>query len=175
MIIKEASQVGDPIIRAKAKPVTKVTSTETKKIVKDLIDSMRYHNLVGMAAPQIGISKRVFVTEIRATKLRKGRKLDSVRVFINPKITKLSKLKILDWEGCGSVAEAQLFSKVPRSKTIEVEAYNLEGKKFALVATDLLARIIQHETDHLNGVIFMDRITDTKTLMSRGEYLRIRR
>jgi len=85
MIIKNATQIGNPVIRAKAKPVKLATSPRTKKIVRDLIDSMRYHGLVGMAAPQIGISLRVFVTELRETNVRRAKDADVVRVFINPK------------------------------------------------------------------------------------------
>lgn len=171
MIIKIPTQIGNPVIRRRSKTVRKITSKETKKIVRDLIDSMRHHQLVGMAAPQIGINLRIFVTEIRKTKLRKNRSEDALRIFINPTITSASKKKILGYEGCGSVAYAQLFGKVSRSEEIKVKARDENGKLFLLKSSGLLARVIQHEVDHLNGMVYLDRMNDTKTLMSRHEYL----
>ena len=171
MIIKHATQVGDPIIRAKAKPVV-VTSKQNKKVVRDLIDSMRFHGLVGMAAPQIGIPQRIFVTEIRKTKARSPNQLDPVRTFINPKMIGYSTKKVFSYEGCGSVAAAGLFADVKRSQAVVIEAFDEKGKKFRLRANGLLARIIQHEFDHLEGKVFLDRLSDMKSVMSRSEYLR---
>ena len=171
MIVKHATQVGNPIIRAKSKEVV-VSSKQNKAIVKNLIDSMRYHGLVGMAAPQIGINKRIFVTEIRKTKARKPSSLDPVRVFINPKILSMSRKKELGYEGCGSVAAGGLFGNVKRSGAVVVEAFNEKGKKFRLRTSGLLARIIQHEFDHLEGKVFLDRLANMKSIMSREEYLR---
>jgi peptide deformylase len=173
MVFKRATQVGNPIIRKKSLSVKAILhSQKTKKILKDLIDSMRYHNLVGMAAPQIGINRRIFVSEIRKTKLRKSNETDPVRIFINPKIISLSRNQVFGYEGCGSVANAGLFGNVRRARSVVVEAFNEKGEKFRLHASDLLARIIQHEIDHLDGKIFLDRLSDMKSIMSREEYLR---
>lgn len=175
MIVKNTTQVGNPIIRSKSVEVSNPTSKSTQKVVTNLIDSMRHHDLVGMAAPQIGKGVRIFVTEIRRTKLRKkaSGKLDPLRVFINPKILFISKKTAKDWEGCGSVATANLFGKVMRPVSLEVEAMDEHGTKFRLKAKNLLARVIQHEMDHLNGTLFVDT-ADTKTYMSRNEYLKMR-
>ncbi|MGE5540770.1 MAG: peptide deformylase [Bacillota bacterium] len=174
MIVKNASQVGDPIIRSMARPVANPASKEARKVVADLIDSMRHHGLVGMAAPQIGKSVRVFVTEIRKTKFRKVSQTDQLRVFINPRISSLSKSQTKDWEGCGSVAESGLFGRVKRPASLMVTAYDADGKRFQMNATGLLARVIQHEMDHLNGKIFTD-IADRTSYMSRREYLKMKR
>ncbi len=173
MIIKNATQVGDPVIRAKAKIADLTNKREIKVIIKNLIDSMRHHGLVGMAAPQIGKSVRIFVTEIRKSKTR-TEELDELRVFINPRIISLSTKMEKGWEGCGSVACAGLFGKVARPDSLVVEALNEYGEKFRLNAAGLLARIIQHETDHLNGVLFVDT-ADSKTYMSRNEYLKLKK
>ncbi len=175
MVVKISTQVGNPVIRKKSKAVVSFGLKTTKNTIKNLIDSMRHHNLVGMAAPQIGVNLRIFVTEIRKTKLRKTNETDKVRVFINPKIKKYSKRQVSAYEGCGSVASSGLFGKVMRSYEVAVEAYDENGKKFKLQAKGLLARIIQHESDHLDGKIFLDRLTDTKSLMSRGEYLKTKK
>jgi peptide deformylase len=174
MIIKKTTQVGNKVIRAKAKAVviTKPLSKEIKAVIRNLRDSMRHHNLVGMAAPQIGQGIRIFVTEIRKTKIRKVFKgnRDPLRVFINPKIMSFSKVLDKGWEGCGSVACAGLFGQVKRPNSVVVKALNEKGEPFILKAKDLLARVIQHELDHLNGVLFVDK-ADTKSYMSRNEYL----
>jgi peptide deformylase len=173
MIIKSVTQVGNPIIRRKSKKVMLVTSPKIKKIINDLTDSMRHSNLVGMSAPQIGQNLRVFVTEIRTTTLRKTKELDKLRVFINPRIINKSKKLISGFEGCGSVAMSGIFGKVPRSKKITVSALDENGKKFILTTTGLLARVIQHEFDHLEGIIFLDKVFNKNSLMSREEYLKI--
>ena len=133
---------------------------------------MRHHGLVGMAAPQIGINTRIFVTEIRTTDTRRRGGADPVRVFVNPKILKVSKRRVADYEGCGSVAYAGLFGIVRRAHAVTVSARGLDGKKFVLRAEGLLARIIQHEYDHLEGKVFLDRMTDMGSIMGREELLK---
>lgn len=173
MAIKHTVQVGNKIIRAKSKTVSNVKTKEVRKVVVDLVDSMRHHELVGMAAPQIGRGLRIFVTEIKKTKVRKG-EIDPLRVFINPKILSVSKKQVLGWEGCGSVASGDLFAQVRRPATVVIEALNQKGEKFKLSAKNLLARVIQHEFDHLEGVIFTDK-ANPKTYMSREELLKLRK
>ena|SRR3984885_555571 len=173
MIIKELTQVGNPVIRKKSIAVKDTNSKKTKKIIKDLVDSMRYGNLVGLAAPQIGINQRIFVTEIRTTSLRKVDEMmeaDDLRVFINPRIISVSKKTFSGYEGCGSVANAHLFGKVARPTSLVVKAQNTNGEEFTLGAKGLLARVILHEQDHIDGKIFLDRLTDHKILMSANEY-----
>ncbi len=175
MIVKNATQVGNKVIRSKSVNVLSPISKSTQKIVNDLTDTMRHHDLVGMAAPQIGKGVRVFVTEIRQTKLRNKAaiNLDSLKVFINPRIISSTKKEAKDWEGCGSVATANLFGLVKRPASLVIEALDERGIKFRLKAKKLLARVIQHEMDHLNGIVFVDK-ADTKTYMSRNEYLKMR-
>lgn len=176
MIIKETTQVDNKVIRSKARKVANPKAKSVQKVITNLVDSMRHHELVGMAAPQIGKDIRVFVTEIRETKLRKGetkKNIDPLRVFINPRVVSSSKVKKSDWEGCGSVASANLFAMVKRSTSIEIEAFDRDGNKFKLKAKNLLAHVIQHEMDHLNGIVFTDR-ADTSTYMSKNEYLKFR-
>jgi peptide deformylase len=176
MIIKSATQVGNPIIRKKSKKVTDVKSAQNKKIIRNLVDSMRHHDLVGMAAPQIGQNFRIFVTEIRETKFRKKDKksdVDGLRVFVNPKIVSFSDTEVTIWEGCGSVAESNLFGKVTRPESLVIEALNEKEIKFTLEAKGLLARVIQHEMDHIDGIVFTDK-ADSKTYMSRNEYFKMK-
>lgn len=171
MIIEHATQIGNPAIRRRSVPVPRTSAPLAKRIARNLIDSMRYHDLVGMAAPQIGINLRIFVTEIRKTQARDPKKADAVRVFINPKIVHRSRAQEIDGEGCGSVAYGGIFGDVRRSRTVTVEAFDENGRKFTLRAAGLLARIIQHENDHLEGKVFLDRMSDMKSLVSREELL----
>ena len=171
MIINKVIQVGNSIIRNKSKAVKKIASKYNNKVITNLVDSMGHFGLVGMAAPQIGINLRIFVSKITKTKFRKPTETDPLRVFVNPKIIFKSKKLVLGYEGCGSVAESGLFARIPRHNNIIVEAYDQSGCKFKLQTAGLLARIIQHEIDHLDGKIFLDRLENPSTLMSKNEYL----
>jgi peptide deformylase len=176
MIIAEVTQVGHKVLRNKAVAVTDPKSKSVQKVVTDLVDSMRHHGLVGMAAPQIGKGVRVFVTKIRGSKLRRGdgkENADALRVFINPRIISVTKTEKAGWEGCGSVACSGLFGMVKRPVSVTIEAVDEKGNPFLLKAQNLLARVIQHEMDHLNGIVFADK-ADTSTYMSRNEYVKMR-
>ena len=170
MIIKNIVQIGDPLLSQKSSSVSDISSRETQEIIQNLVDSMRYHNLVGMAASQIGEKKRVFVTEIRKTKSRNPKEKDEIRIYINPKIIWFSKKEAVIYEGCGSVAYGKLFAPVRRPEKIIVEALDRKGNKFNLKAGGLLSRVIQHEYDHLEGIEFTEKITDIKKIMSSDEY-----
>jgi peptide deformylase len=173
MAIRKTVQAGNPVIRAKAQKVKLPLDKTSQRVVADLIDTMRETGLVGIAAPQIGKGVRIFVTEVRKTKYRKRAPIP-LQIFINPEIIKTSKKQVSDWEGCGSIANSNLFAKVVRPEKITVRAFDQNGEKFELETSGLLARIIQHENDHLNGVLFTDK-ADLSTIMSRDEYLKMRK
>lgn len=164
-------QIGDKVIRAKAKRVRLPADAATKRLIQQMIRTMRHNHLVGIAAPQIGVSKRIFVTEPRTTEFRKRQKKGVLVVYINPQILNQSKSTTLGYEGCGSVAHASIFGKVARSKKITILAYDLAGRTFTTHASGLLARIIQHEYDHLEGKVFLDRLHNTRTLLDRQSYV----
>jgi peptide deformylase len=169
MIVKKIIQVGNPILNRKSKFVAKIDSKETQRIIKNLVDSMRFHDLIGIAASQIGEKLRIFVTEVRKTKYRSLEK-DRLRVYINPKIVWSSKKETVINEGCGSVAYAKLFAPVKRPEKIIIAGYDENGNKFRFTANGILARVIQHEYDHLNGVEFTEKIIDMRKIMSSEEY-----
>lgn len=169
MVIKEIVQIGNPILNQKTKAVVRINTKETQRVIKNLIDSVRFHNLIGMAASQIGEKFRIFVTEVRKTKYR-NLETEELRVYINPKIIWSSKKQVVIYEGCGSVAYANLFAPVRRPEKIIIEAYDEKGNKFTLKATGMLSRVIQHEYDHLDGIEFTEKITDMRKIMSSEEY-----
>lgn len=172
MIIKNIVQIGNPLLSRKSEAVVDINSKETTRVVKNLADSVRYHNLIGMAASQIGEKIRIFVTEVRKTTYRNLKK-DKLRIYINPKIVWTSKKQVVIYEGCGSVAYAKLFAPVKRPEKIIIEAYDAKGKKFRLSADGMLARVIQHEYDHLDGIEFTQKITDMRKIMSLEEYKKL--
>jgi len=174
MIVKKIIQVGNPILNQKSKKVNNINSKETKKVIKDLSDSLRYHSLIGMAASQIGSKQRIFITEVRKTKFRNPNDLDKLRVYINPKITWTSKNEVIIYEGCGSVANANLFGPVKRPKKIIIKATDEKGNEFELKVDGILSRVIQHEYDHLDGIEFTEKITDIRKIMSSEEYIKFK-
>jgi peptide deformylase len=157
MAVKKVRKIGDPVLREKSKKVEKVDES-VMQLVRDLSDTLKETGGVGMAAPQIGVSRRVIV--INAD--------NKMYTFINPEIEVLDDQKIRSDEGCLSIYSIKDFN-VKRFSKVRVRAKNLKWKDVEVVAEGLLARIFQHEIDHLNGVLFMDHL-DRKSkeeLMSR--------
>ena len=147
-------------LRKTAKEISfeKISSKEIKKILKDMsIALASQKDGVAIAAPQINVSLRIFVV---AGKIF-GENIKDV-IFINPKIIKLSKMVKELPEGCLSVR--WLYGKVKRSDKITITAYDKNGKKFQRGASGLLAQIFQHEMDHLNGILFIDKAKDVKEI-----------
>ncbi len=172
MIIEDIIQIGNPILNRKSDLVIDFKSKTTKKVITNLIDSVRYHGLIGMAASQIGEKLRIFVTEVRNTKYR-NLETDKLRVYINPKIIWSSKKEVVIYEGCGSVAYAKLFAPVKRPEKIIIQALDETGTEFEFKAEGMLSRVIQHEYDHLDGIEFTEKITDMRKIMSSEEYRKI--
>ena len=172
MAIKATLQIGDPRLKAPNSAVKNFNSPKLKKLVRDLVGTMCHNGLVGMAAPQIGENYQVFVTEPRQTQFRPADQADELRVYINPKIIHYSRDQAILYEGCGSVAQADLFGPVRRPKEVIIEAINLKKQKFRLECDGLLARVIQHEYDHLSGIEFTEKITDYRKLLNGEFYLK---
>jgi peptide deformylase len=165
-------QIGDSRLKANNLFVDNFADTKIAQVVRDLIDTMHAGDLIGMAAPQIGENFKIFVTEPRKTEARPADQTDAQRVYINPQIVHSSGEKVIIYEGCGSVLSGNLFGPVLRPREITIEAFDLNQKKFRLRCDGILARVIQHEYDHLSGIEFTEKIADYKKLMAREFYLR---
>ena len=150
MAIRNLRYDGDMILYKESKRV-EVFDEHLKQMVEDMFETMYKYNGVGLAAPQIGILKRVLVIDTG----EEGEKLE----MINPKITKLEKEVILS-EGCLSFPN--VFGNVRRYNYTEAEYMTKDGEKKTIKAEGLLAQAIQHEIDHLNGVLFIDQVIDGK-------------
>lgn len=173
MAVRKIIQIGHLALKAKNKEIRNFYSMTVKKIIRDLKDTMKKQELIGIAAPQIAENYKIFVTHARNTKSRNLGKEDILRVFINPTITLFSTKKSVIYEGCGSVVDGNLFGPVERSYEITVEAYDENGKKFQLLCDGILAWVIQHEYDHLYGIEFLEKIIDYKKLMTWNYYSKI--
>lgn len=171
MAIKQTLQIGDPILKKENKVVIDFGEKKVKTVVKDLVDTMKKRELIGMAAPQIGYNYKIFVTQPRKTNARNLPFTDQLRIYINPKLVKSSKEQVVIWEGCGCVGTKDMFfGPVRRPKEVAVEAFDEKGKKFQIRCDGIIARVIQHELDHLNGIEFIEKVDDYKKLMHQVHY-----
>ena len=173
MTAKKILQRESPILRkiAEAVKIEDITSPRIKKILVEMKESLEsQEDGVAIAAPQIGYALRIFVVSKKVANLkRKNEDVSTTTdqnndlVFINPVVKKVSKEKKTVEEGCLSVR--YLYGKVSRSHKATVEAYNESGKKFTRGGTGLLAQIFQHEIDHLNGILFIDKAKNVEEIL----------
>ena len=168
MSILKVARMGHPVLRAKARALdkTEIKSAGVQQLVDDLVDTMYEYSGVGLAAPQVHESVRVFVAMLDPD----GRGEGGAVVFINPEITIVGEATVEGWEGCLSIPEIR--GRVPRAQKISVAAWDRQGKRFEIEASDFPARVIQHETDHLDGILFMDRMNSLDSLTFMDEYHR---
>ena len=158
--------MGHPVLREKARTVdkTELKSPVIQQFIDSMIDTMYEYSGVGLAAPQVHEGLRVFVAMLDS-----GDDAEA-SVIINPAITLLDDQLVEGWEGCLSIPEIR--GRVPRAHKIVVKAHDRQGRVVELEAEDFPARVIQHETDHLDGVLFLDRMTSLSTLTYLDEYSR---
>ena len=149
----------DPILREKAKRI-KSFDAGLRKLVADMFETMHATNGVGLAAPQIGRSIRLLVAELKPDEKEDERGFKVA--LCNPEIVKASEEMASGFEGCLSIPG--WIGEVPRHVSIVVKAQSPEGKELRIKAEDYYARVLQHEIDHLNGILFTDRVVDIKTL-----------
>jgi peptide deformylase len=155
MATREVITIGHPTLRQKARKVTKF-GPELKQLIDDMIETMRKAPGVGLAAPQVNVSERVFVVELPADE-EEGAPAE-LYAFVNPEIIKTSHEVEDGQEGCLSIPG--YVGEVPRHTMIVVRGQDARGKAQRIRAKDYLARILQHELDHLDGVLFIDRVED---------------
>jgi len=145
MAILEIKEYGEPVLREKAIPVKRITP-EILNLIKGMAETMYTDSGVGLAAPQVGVSKRIILVD--------GEE-DGLIVLINPMIIQ-SEGEVVEEEGCLSVPG--IYSKVKRSSKVTVKALNENGDSIEITKEGLTARALQHEIDHLDGILFVDRI-----------------
>jgi peptide deformylase len=159
----------DLILRQTAEPIaeSEFGSNWLKKLIKTMFDIMADKGAVGVAAPQIGISKRVIVFGTNYTKRRKPEYPIPDTALINPSLKVLSQEIQTGYEGCLNCGE--LMGEVPRAMEIEYSGFDMDGNRITKIASGLEARILQHEIDHLDGFLFLDRVEDQDSLTTLSE------
>ena len=173
MALLKIARLGNPKIRHGAKLVSldELQSPDIQKFIQDLVDTMRDANGVGIAAPQVHISKQVIAVEVSPDNPRyPNQSAVPLTVLVNPKILEHVEETENGWEGCLSVPD--LRGKVPRWTRVRVQALDRHGEKVEFDARGFYARVIQHEVDHLQGQLFLDRLSDLRTLTYLQEYER---
>lgn len=178
MAILKVARMGHPVLRAKALPVTpsQIRSAGVQRLIDDMFETMREYSGIGLAAPQVHQNVRLFVAGVRA--LSEGERVETMNddggmpfvVVINPEVTPIGDTVEEGWEGCLSIPDIR--GLVPRPKDVRVQAYDRRGEKVTFTASGLPARVIQHETDHLDGVLFPDRMKSLLSLSFMDEYRR---
>jgi peptide deformylase len=168
MSILKVARMGHPVLRQRTRAVDKheIRTPEFQKLIDDMIETMDEYSGIGLAAPQIHETRRLFVAVLDP----EGRGEGEAVALINPEITALSKDLVDGWEGCLSIPDIR--GRVPRSPHIRVSALTREGKRVEMEVRDFPARVIQHETDHLDGVLFFDRMRGFESLTFLEEYSR---
>lgn len=173
MSVRDILRIGHPVLRQEARPVDPADagSAEVRRLVTDLIDTMRAANGAGLAATQIGEPLQVAVVEVRPGNPRYPYKPPiPLTVLVNPVVTPLTDETFANYEGCLSVPD--LRGVVDRFVEVRVDALDRHGEPVSLEARGLSAGTYQHETDHLHGTVFLDRVTDTRTLCTWDEFAR---
>jgi peptide deformylase len=167
----EIAQLGDPILRQPARLVEQWHDPQLQALIDHLITTVTQANGVGIAAPQVSQSLQLLIVASRPTLRYLNAPVMEPTPMINPRILSHSQVKVKDWEGCLSVPDQR--GLVPRSKTIQVEYCDRDGQTQITELTDFVARIFQHEYDHLQGIVFVDRVEDPQDLISEAEYQKL--
>ncbi|MDP2602140.1 MAG: peptide deformylase [Deltaproteobacteria bacterium] len=172
MSILKVSRLGHPVLRRVAQPMSleELRAPSTQKLIDDMIETMKEYDGVGLAADQVHESRQIAVLEVADNPRYPDKPKVPLSVLVNPRVTPLSEDMEEDWEGCLSVPD--LRGRVPRYKNIRVQTLDRDGKELDFVATDFHARVIQHEWDHLNGKVYLDRMRDLSTLTFLQEFSR---
>ena len=172
MAILKVARLGHPILRTVADPVSPeaIRSPENQRLIDDMIETMREYNGAGLAATQVHVPKQICVIEVHRNPRYPEAPEIPLTVLINPRWTRLTDGMEEDWEGCLSIPDMR--GKVPRYTAVRLEAYDRHGQRIEENAKDFYARVIQHETDHLNGRVYLDRMRDFSTLTHLAEWSR---
>ncbi|HWO42888.1 MAG TPA: peptide deformylase [Candidatus Eisenbacteria bacterium] len=172
MSILKVARLGHPVLRRVTQRLSleELRGSETQKLIDDMIETMKEYDGVGLAADQVHESKQIAVLEVANNPRYPEKSHVPLTILVNPDVKPLSGEVEEDWEGCLSIPD--LRGKVPRYKQIEVRAWDRHGREMHFTAVDFHARVIQHEWDHLNGKVYLDRMREFSTLCFLAEFAR---
>ena len=170
MAILKVARLGHPVLRQKAEPVPvdAIRSPEIQRLIADMVDTMHEYDGAGLAGNQVHTLLRIAVIEVMANPRYPDAESIPLTVLVNPVVTPLTAEMDEGWEGCLSVPDMR--GVVPRFTSVRLEGYDRDGRPMDLVAKDFFARVIQHETDHLDGIVYVDRMRDLSTLSFISEW-----
>jgi peptide deformylase len=172
LAILKVTRLGHPVLRRVADLVSirDISRGETQRLIDDMVETMHEYDGVGLAANQVHVSRQIAVIEVASHPRYPEMAPIPLTVIINPVLTPLGDETQSDWEGCLSIPEFR--GMTPRATSVRLEAYDRRGERFELVAKDFFARVLQHETDHLSGKVYLDRMRDLTTLSHLPEWMR---
>jgi peptide deformylase len=172
MAILKVARLGHPVLRQQAERVAPadIQSAEVQRLIEDMIETMHEYDGAGLAANQVHVPRQIAVIEVAKNPRYPEAPEIPLTVVINPVVTPTTEEMEEGWEGCLSVPDMR--GVVPRYMAVRLECLDRYGKPVDLVAKDFFARVIQHETDHLNGIVYVDRIRDMRTLSHIAEWQR---
>lgn len=172
MAVLDIVRIGEPVLRAVAEPVdeSQLATPGFQRFLDDLIETMRAANGAGLAAPQVGVSRRVFCVEVHDNPRYPYKPDLDLRVLVNPELRVLSGETLTSWEGCLSIPD--LRGALPRALEVEVSYLDRDGRRVTEEIRGLSAVTFQHEQDHLDGILFVDRVEDTRTLTTWDAFRR---
>jgi peptide deformylase len=172
MAILKVARLGHPVLRVKAHPVPvdQIRSAPVQRLIDDMIETMHEYDGAGLAANQVHVAQQIAVIEVAKNPRYPDAPEIPLTVLINPVVTPIGEEMEDGWEGCLSVPDMR--GVVPRHTEVRLECLDRDGKAVDLVAKEFFARVIQHETDHLNGIVYVDRIRDLRTLSHIAEWQR---
>jgi peptide deformylase len=173
MAILKVSRLGHPVLRTVAHPIdpAAIVTPAVQRLIDDMFETMQEYTGVGLAAPQVHESVRVFVAGIRSRPIGAEVGDDEempLMALVNPEITLVGPSSELGWEGCLSIPDIR--GRVPRAPVVKVKALDRAGRPVAFTAKGFPARVIQHEFDHLDGILFFDRMKSFESLSYLEEY-----
>lgn len=170
MAILKVARLGHPVLRQPAEPVPPETirSPEIQRLIDDMVDTMREHDGAGLAGNQVHTPKRIAVVEVLGNPRYPDAPHIPLMVVINPVLTPLTEEMEEGWEGCLSVPDMR--GRVPRYTAVRLECDDRDGQRIDLIAKDFFARVLQHETDHLDGTVYLDRMRDLSSLSHIAEW-----
>ena len=171
MSILKVARMGHPVLRTRARALDRaeIGSASVQKLIDDMIETMEEYHGVGLAAPQVHEGLRIFVAALEEERDADTDETTIVATpFINPEIVPLDPEQLTDWEGCLSIPDIR--GQVPRHRRVRIRALDREGRRVDLPLDDFAARVVQHENDHLDGVLFFDRMTTFETLTFMDEF-----
>jgi peptide deformylase len=170
MAILKVARLGHPVLRKVAAPVPvkEIRAAEVQRLIDDMVETMREYNGAGLAAPQVHTLLQICVIEVNENPRYPDAAAIPLTVLVNPVVTPLTDEMDDGWEGCLSVPDMR--GVVPRHTAVRLEAHDREGGRIDVVAKEFFARVIQHETDHLRGIVYLDRMRDLSTLTHIAEW-----